>query len=255
MKLKVWFQEAVIKCGTWLFKKLIEHQRLEDIVVDKLIFEKKEEYLLEYIKKWPLSTYQITEILNGEENLLMIETLKNNVLNQEQQTVLVSKNNALLLERYLMPNGFFEIARRFKTIPEYMFIKGLAKSKKSAGYEVFKTYIDNTCRDVLSNELLEALLEMEESTLVHYIFYRVVLKKDQEMIFVKKADTNLIKTYISGHQLYSDSAQYQLLEKSFELAELHFQLYGLQSKAQQTYHKLRKEKIEQASEARGKLAP
>lgn len=61
---------------------------------------------------------------------------------------------------------------------------------------------------------------------------------------VDKAPEKLIKIYIGEKELASDAAQLQLVEKHFELARLYFEKYGLRSKAQQTYHLLRKQALE-----------
>ncbi len=244
--LKKMFQAALVRYGsTWLFKKYVKKYRLEDEVVDLLIQENRTERLMEYIKHQELSSRHLTGILSGEMNDLTLHSVRNNILDNEQQQLLVSKKNILLLEAYLSPEGYFDLARRFKPAAEQMYILSMAQSEKKIGVEVFKAYIDNTSRDVITEGLLKAILPYD-SFATHYVLHKAVLKKEHEEYLVKNAQEHLIGEYIKDHELASDAAQLALVEENFELAKKHFNLYGLRSQAQQRYHALRKQAIERS---------
>lgn len=252
MKTKIFLQEILIKIfgNTWLFAWWIKKHRLDDRIVDLLIREKFN-LLEKYARRHQLSSYQITDILSDLADVddeytqaFIRELLKNNTLNREQEQLLVSKNDVLFLESYLTPNGYFDASRRFHEVAEHNYILGMAEAKNMTGIEVFKAYVDNTFRDMMTDELLAELILLPESFAVRYVLQKARLSKEQEDFLVDKAPEKLIKIYIGEKELASDAAQLQLVEKHFELARLYFEKYGLRSKAQQTYHLLRKQALE-----------
>ena len=166
MKTKIFLQEILIKVfgNTWLFAWWIKKHRLDDHIVDFLIREKFN-LLEKYARRHQLSSYQITDILSDLADVddeytqaFIRELLKNNTLNREQEQLLVSKNDVLFLESYLTPNGYFDASRRFHEVAEHNYILGMAEAKNMTGIEVFKAYVDNTCRDMMTDELLAELI-------------------------------------------------------------------------------------------------
>lgn len=247
MSLKILFQDALTK-SAWLFKKYVYKHRLEEVVVRKLVRQNKEDRLLVYIKRHALSSDIITEILSGEDGKLMQEVLKRYSLDETQQEILVEKNNALLLENYLCPDGYFNISRRFKKTVERQFILSIVMAEKMVGLEVFKTYVDNTARDLLEDVLFEALAA-KDTFVSRYVLMKCRLTKEQEEYLVANAPQGLLEEYFNEKQLASDVAQLKLVERDFELAKSYFNRYGLRSKAQQTFHELRKKMCVKENEA------
>ncbi len=239
-------QEILVKFGgTWLFKKYVTRHRLEDDVVSWLIANNKEAYLLFYMAIHLLAPHHITTILRQDVvNAVMLFAVRKNSLSAEQEAMLVQRNNVLLLEAYLCPNGFFDTNRRFATLPEYLFIHSMVKSEKLTGVEIFKTYIDNSYRTLLTDDLIKLLAENENSFATKYILKKSRLRKEQEELFLNCASEDLIRYYINEHEIGSDQAQIVLVEEHFELAQLHFNKYKLRQKAQQLYHEIRRKEVE-----------
>ncbi len=246
MYLKQKFQKILVKYGgNWLFKKYVLHHRLDDNVVSWLIANHKEAYLLFYMTLHLLSTQHITGILQSDVvNAVMLAAVKKQKLNVDQEVMLVQKNNVLLLEAYLCPNGFFDTERRFNPLPEYLFIYSMVKSEKLTGVEIFKTYVDNNYRSLLTDDLILLLVENEKSFATSYILQKTRLRKEQEELFIQKASGTLLRNYINEHEIGSDQAQILLVKNHFELAQLHFNKYKLRQKAQQLYHEMRRMEVE-----------
>lgn len=245
MKLKKKFQESLIKMGgSWSYS-YVEKHRLNDDVVYSLIRENADDLLLHYIKFYTLSTDQITEILLRDNvGELMLSVARRNLLTPKQQEIIVAKNNVLLFEAYLSPGGFFDVRRRFNTLPEYQFIYNIIKSEKLIGVEVFKTYVDNCYRTILSEDIVNLLIENENTFATQYIFHRARLKKEWEEDFIAKASPELLKRYIDEHEFGSDAAQLALVQQNYPLAQVYYDKYRLRAKAQQLYHEIRQKEIE-----------
>lgn len=258
MELNKFFQKLLVRfMGFGLFVRYVRKHRLNDEIVDYLIREKKIPLLMEYIKYNQLSSYQITNILEcfGDEQelntmKLVQSILRNNILNEEQQNLMVSKNDVLFLESYLSPNGYYESARRFKRIPEYGYIQGMVKSNKTVGIELFKAYIDNNARDIMTDDLLNFLLEQStDSFAVRYLIQKVKLSKEQEETLLEKAPASMVALRIKANELISDLSQQMLVKNHFELAEKYFEKYGLRSKAQQEFYARRRALVEETHAA------
>ena len=233
------------------FDEITPWDHLDYRITKDFLIREKFNLLEKYARRHQLSSYQITDILSDLADVddeytqaFIRELLKNNTLNREQEQLLVSKNDVLFLESYLTPNGYFDASRRFHEVAEHNYILGMAEAKNMTGIEVFKAYVDNTCRDMMTDELLAELILLPESFAVRYVLQKARLSKEQEDFLVDKAPEKLIKIYIGEKELASDAAQLQLVGKHFELARLYFEKYGLRSKAQQTYHLLRKQALE-----------
>lgn len=254
MELNKFFQKLLVKfMGFGLFVRYVRKHRLADEIVDYLIREKKIQLLMEYTKYNQLSSYQITNILEDygdEEDMKTIKfvqsILRNNILNEEQQNLMVSKNDVLFLESYLSPNGYYDSSRRLKRVPEYGYIQGMVHSKKTIGIELYKAYIDNNARDIMTDDLLDFLVEQStESIAVRYLVQKAKMSKEQEEKLLDKGSAAMIELRIQSNELISDTSQQLLVNKYFELAEKHFEKYGLRSKAQQEFYARRHAKIEE----------
>lgn len=246
MRLKEFVQEILVKyCGIQLFRNYVSQNRLEEDVVARLIFNNMFEHLLIYMDYHLLSDKHVQTILQYDTvNAVMLSAVKKYTLDPKQQLTLVQKNNVLLLEAYLSPNGIFDINRRFGTLPEYYFIYGMVKSDKMIGVEIFKTYVDNTYRTLITEELIQLLAQNESAFATRYILQKVRIKKELEELFVSLASDELIRYYINEHELGSDQAQILLVQEHFELAQLHFNKYKLRAKAQKLYHEKRQRDTE-----------
>ena len=255
MELNKFFQKLLIKfMGFGLFVRYVRKHRLADEIVDYLIREKRIQLLMEYTKYNQLSSYQITAILDDfgdEEDMNTMKfvqnLLRNNILNEEQQKMMVSKNDVLFLESYLSPNGYYDNTRRLKRVPEYGYIRSMVQSKKTVGIELYKAYIDNNARDIMTDDLMDFLVEQStESFAVRYLVQKAKMSKEQEEKLMEKGSAALIELRTQTNELISDISQQQLVNKYFELAEKHFEKYGLRSKAQQEFYARRHAKLEEA---------
>lgn len=246
MKLKQKFQESLVKYGaSWQFRKYVMKNRLEDDVVNRLIREPRDEYLLFYMKHHSLSTNQISEILMREKvDEVMLATVRAYNLTIRQQETLVEKNNALLLEAYLSPKGFFEPSRRFQALTEYKFIYGMIKSKKLTGAEIFKTYVDNFYRTLLTEDMVKLLIENENTYPTKYILHKAKLKREWEEMFINTASESQIRDYIYDHELGMDASQIALINKYFSLARIYYDNYKFRPTPQQLFHERRQQEIE-----------
>ncbi len=246
MNLKEKIQEGLVKyAGAWQFKKYVEKNRLEDNIVNLLIREHRDSYLLFYMKQHSLSTNQISEILMREKvGEVMLAAVRAYTLTNRQQETLVEKNNALLLEAYLSPQGFFEPNRRFSTLAEYKFIYGIVKSEKLTGAEIFKTYVDNFYRTLLTEDLVKFLIENENTYPTKYILHKAKLKREWEEMFINTASEDMVRDYIYDHELGMDASQIALIKKYFSLARIYYDKYKFRPAPQQLYHERRQEEAD-----------
>lgn len=240
--------------GVKLFVRYVQKHQLNDEIVDYLIREKKISLLMEYSKYNQLSSYQMSSILHsfGDEQELntmkfVQSILRNNVLNEAQQNLMVSKNDVLFLESYLSPNGYYDNSRRFKRVPEYNYIQGMVKSNKTVGIEVFKAYVDNNASDIMTDDLLDFLVSQSiDSFAVRYLIQKAKMSKEQEEKLLETAPEEMIALRIQANELISDTSQQLLVNNYYVLAEKYFDKYGLRSKAQQEFYARRHVKLEDA---------
>lgn len=246
MKLRRTIQEILVKyCGIQLFKSYVSKYRLDEEVLNYLILHHMYEHIIIYMNFYMLGSEHIKSILQYDTvNEVMLTAVRKHYLSEEQQLVLVQKNNVLLLEAYLCPNGIFDTERRFKTLPEYYFIHGMIKSEKMVGVEIFKTYVDNTYRSLVTEDLVHLLAENENAFATRYILQKIRIRRELEELFISLASENLISYYINEHELGSDKAQILLVQKHFKLAQLHFNKYKLRPTAQKLYHEIRRKEAE-----------
>ena len=229
-------------------KAYVRKHCLDDVIVDRLIKSEKKRYLLkEYAKNHTLKGYQIASILQlPNEISLKQEVLKRNELDEKEQELLItsSKNNTLLFETYLCPDGYYLSERTFALKPEFLFLSSLIEKNNMMGFEIFKTYVANNNKKVLTPELLKIIIE-NDNQLSRHILIKARLNRDMEEFFVENSSNEMLRFYISNCQFYADSAQLLLVERDYDLAHLHFKSYGLRSKAQSLYYQLRKEELDE----------
>lgn len=251
---KNFFQKILVKYGNFhSFKQYITRQRLDDCYVDYMIQENKVEFLTEYIRHHMLSSYQVTNVLHNmadkpdEKTQNLVQQLLRSVrLTAEQEQFIVSKNDVLYLEAYLSPKGYFEPERRFGRIAEYHYIRSMIKTDSKVGLEIFKSYVANCAKDLLTDELLKMLMENPDSQAAIYVLQKARISREQEDYFITHAEKEQIVRLIKARSLFHDSAQLLLIQNHYDLAENYFKQHGLRSQAQQLYHSLRRQEFEKA---------
>ena len=212
--------------------------------VSMLANKDTEKVLLEYIKIHKLKPYQVTNILKGEyESDLVQEVLRNYELNEEQEEILASKNNILLLESYLSPKGYLDPKKRLSPKAEKIYVINMLQRKNNIGLELFKTYVDNNKRTILTDEILSEALK-RDCIASRYLLLKSFLTEEQEVYLLQNATEERIDNYIDKKQLYSETAQTLLTEKYFSLAKIHHENYGLRPKAQQVYRSKKREELQ-----------
>ena len=227
----------------------VRNHCLSDSFVDELIEDEKKRYLLkEYVKYHTLKEYQILRIIKlNDEISLKQEVLKKNVLSDDAQVALVNNNNVLLLETYLCPDGYYQPERTFSLNAEYLFLSGLIEKNALMGFEVFKTYVANNTHKALTKELLMFIIYRGyDNELSRHILLKSKLSREMEDCLVNEASDEQLKFYLENRQIYSDSAQMCLINRSFELATLHNSEYGLRPKAKTEYYRLKKQEFEKS---------
>ena len=218
------------------FKRHIQNNALDDEIVEYLIKEQKIEFLREYVVYHALKEEQIDKIFSPEGvTPLMLAMAKVLDLTPEQQKRLIGRKNALLLESYLFPKGTFDINRRFKNEAETLYVAVMAEMNSSVGIEVYKTYVDNHYRRMLTMEVIEIVLEYPESFASKYLLQRAKLKKEYEGFFVENAPKELLAHYLEYNDLNQEYAQEILLRRDFELTAFHQERYGLRQGVQRLF--------------------
>ena len=209
----------------------------------------------DWIDEVKLTPEQITEILQKEkEDRIMLEVLRTNKLDPSQEELLVLKRNTLLLETYLSPQGFLDPDRILSPKAEEIYILSMLKAQKAVGIELFKTYVDNAKKTILTDKLLEKAIEVialscdqttTECFSAKYLLSKAYFNENQELYLLTHCSYNYIEEYISQKQLYSDKAQIYLIENFYPIAKFHQEEYGFRPKAIQPYHTKRKEELQQ----------
>lgn len=253
MEVKGLFQHILLKIGNvCLFSHYVKKHRLDAAFVNALIrgeYNKSEEFLLVYLKNCILEDSQLTEILYQKESEALVMALRQKILNHEQQKILAEKKSAILLEAYLCPKGYFDESRRFDRLAEYILIESFVKSSEleRVGAEIAKIYIDNTAKDLLTDDILQLIIK-NDGWATRHILARCRLGHEQEEAFVEKAPQAMLEYYLKIWPLWSESAQLKLIEKDFVLAERHFQNHGLRCEAEILFHARRKERAKQQAQ-------
>ncbi len=239
--LKKMWQVLVARCsGTWIYKK----KPLLDETIEVLIDKKEEKYLLEYIKTHKLSSKLVTKILQSQrESNLIQEVLRTHVLDEEQQKLLAEKNNVILMETYLSPQGFLEPQRTLSPNAEFSYLSSMIESKSMVGIELFKIYVDNLRKTIMTDELLKVCLK-NDCFASMYLLKRAYLSDVQEEYLINNASFELLKEYVDNKQFYQETSQILLVEKYYSLAKVHYEQYGFRPKAQSCYQEKRREEIQ-----------
>lgn len=218
------------------FKEHIQNNALDDEIVNYMIRGEKIEFLKEYVIYHPLSEEQIKQIFSSADvTPLMLAMARVLDLSSEQQTVLISKKNAMLIEAYLFPKGMFEPSRRFKNEAETLYVEVMAEMNNHIGIEAYKTYVDNHYRRMLSMDVIEIIIEHPDSYAAKYLLQRAKLKKEYEGFFVENAPRELIAHYLEYNDLNQEYSQEILLRRDFELTAFHQERYGLRQNVQRLF--------------------
>ena len=218
------------------FKRHIQNNALDDEVVDYLIKEQKIDFLKEYAVYHPLKEEHINKIFDAPDvTPLMLAMAKVLELTAEQQIKLIGKKNSMLLESYLFPKGTFDLNRRFKNEAETEYVAVMAEVNSQVGIEVYKTYVDNHYRRMLTMDVIEIIIEYPESFASKYLLERAKLKKEYEGFFVENAPRDLLAHYLEYNDLNQEYAQEILLRRDFELTAFHQERYGLRQNVQRTF--------------------
>lgn len=237
-------QETLIKYGSYpQFINYVSKNSLHDDVVTDLIKGQREDLLCSYIEYQQLSESQISQILSAPAGLLLMAVLKRYHLSSEQQQQLIKLNNVLLLEAYLMPEDVFDISRRFDRQAERLYINSMIKNEKLVGVELFKSYVHNTFRDIVTYEVLDDLLA-HDTWITRYLLKRGFMDREMEEYMVEHAPLNLLEMIVRERSLRFDTAQILLTDRNFDLAKEHFMLHHLRAKALDYYHRVRRARIE-----------
>lgn len=239
--LKKMWQVLVARCsGTWIYK----NSPLLDETIDVLIDKKEENYLLSYIKVHKLSSKHITKILQSERESDLIQAiLRIYVLDETQQQILAEKNNVILMETYLSPQGFWEPQRALSPKAEFTYLSMMIKSRSMMGIELFKIYVDNQRKTIMTDDILTLCLQ-NDCFASRYLLKRAYLSDTQEEYLINNASFELLSEYVENKQFYQEQAQILLVEKYYSLAKIHQEEYGLRPKAQVQYQQKRREEIQ-----------
>ncbi len=255
--LKIMFQSLVIWLGgTFVYKK----SPLNDKVVDSLIkadkslkegkkskkLARKRVILFDYIAKYRLKPYQVTNILKEAHSKELIQKIvRNYELSEEQETLLLSlENNILLLETYLAPDGYLDPNKKLSLKAEEQYVISMLTSHAKIGLELFKTYVDNTKRTILTDNILKTAIE-NDCFASRYLLNRAFFNEEQELYLVETLDEEGIEDYIELKQLYYEKSQALLVEKYFTLAKLHHAKYGFRPKVMPDFREKKKKELEE----------
>ena len=254
---KFLFQSLVIWLGgTWVYKK----SPLDDRVVDNLIeadkivntgvvlerFLRKKDMLFDYISKYRLKPYQVTNILRGRHSKELVKSIVLNYeLSEEQEEFLLSlDNNILLLETYLSPQGYLDPSKRLAPKAEEKYVVRMLTSQKQVGLELFKTYVDNSKRTILTDNILKIALKYD-SIASRYLLLKSYFDEDQELYLINTLSEEKLDDYISFKQLYYDKSQMMLIERYFALAKLHHEKYGFRPKVMSAFRDKKKAELQE----------
>ncbi|MBR5154327.1 MAG: hypothetical protein IKW58_01215 [Alphaproteobacteria bacterium] len=250
---KLW-NAIIARCEGTSRRKQEIAQGVKDGSAD-FVPKKPIEEINDWMKDVKLTPSQITDILNREkEDRVMLEVLRNNKLDPAQEEILVSKRNTLLLETYISPQGYLEPSRTLSPKAEFAYILSMLDTKKTIGIELFKIYVDNAKKTIMTDAILEKALEVinassdetekTECFAAKYLLSKAYLNEEQEQYLLNNANPAYIDEYINSKALYHENSQILLIEKYFNLAKLHQEQYGLRAKALQLFHAKRKEELQ-----------
>ena len=216
-------------------------------MIDNLHEKENEIKFCDYMQNNKLKSSLITKLLlklNDEGFFHLMQVLvRTQDLNEYQQELLAEKKNILLLENYLAPDGFLEPSKRLSRKAEFVYLRDMIERNSMVGIELLKTYIDNFKRDVLTDELLEVAIK-NYGVASRYLLLRSFLNESQEIYLVKNMPESSLADYLRGKQIYQDSAQLHLVEEHYELSKVHYNEYGLRSRAQQAFYAKRRVEIQ-----------
>ena len=241
---KKFFQALATGCsGTWVGKLFYSNEEMVDYAIDN----KLEIEVFDQASQKKLTEEQITKILQTHEGEPTQELVKNYELTEAQQIILCSKKNTLLIENYLAPTGYLE--RALCPEAEFIYVETMINKTSNIGIEMFKTYVDNNKKTILTDELLKIALEKissskEEAIAAKYLIQRAYFTEAQEVYLLEHSTFEMMEEYLAIKQIYQEESQIRLVEKFYELAKIHQEDYGLRPKALQLYRSKRKEELQ-----------
>ena len=229
--------------GTWLGKLFFSNEDMVDYAIDNKI----ELEVFDKVSQKNLTEDQITKILQTHEGEPTQELVKNYELTVAQQIILCSKKNTLLIENYLAPTGYLE--RNLCPQAEFIYIETMINKASNIGIEMFKTYVDNNKRTILTDELLKIALEKissskDEAIAAKYLIQKAYFTEAQEVYLVENSTFEIMEEYLAIKQIYQEESQIILVEKFYDLAKIHQEEYGLRPRALQIYRAKRKEELQ-----------
>lgn len=222
----------IATCGSLKkFSNFVMENVLDDEALQIIVKENKIDFFREYLKHQELTNEQITKILSQDKvtpiMLWLVRLVKK--FNAKQQMLIVKKQNAMLFEAYLYPDGLFDIKRRFYDEVEYHYIENMVKiteTDKYVGWEVFKAYVDNNYGRMIRSDVILLLVKYPNSYATRYILHRGKIRKDFEVLFIENASEDLLDFYLEERQFTTDKGQKALIQKSMKLAQKHLDKYG-----------------------------
>ena len=234
--------EDIVRCGNIKkFSNFIKENSLDDEALNIIVKDQNVEFFREYLKHHDLTNEQITQILSEKGvTLIMMELVRLvKKFNARQQFLIVNKQNAMLTEAYLFPDGFFDIKRRFYDEVETRYIETMAQANKLVGLETFKAYVDNNYGRMIRSEVVLLLVKYPNSYATRYILHSGKIRKEFEALFIDNASVELIKYYLEERQFCTDKGQMALIQKSMELAEIHQRKYGFFPNIHEKFFKMK----------------
>lgn len=237
-----------------------DNSALDDKVVDSLIeadknlkegktskkLERKKEILFDYMGKYKLKPYQVTNILKDAHSKELVQKIVLEYeLTDEQEVLLLSReNNILLLENYLAPNGYLDPKKRLSQMAEEMYVVKMLQSQKQIGLELFKTYVDNSKRTILTDIILVVALK-NDCIASRYLLIKSYFDENQEVYLINNMSEDKLEDYISQKQLYFENSQALLVERYFNLAKLHYEKYGFRPKVMNAFRDKKKAELQE----------
>ena len=212
-------------------------------IADIAIQNEDEVKVLKLVKSKTLTEAQITKIIQNFEGEPTSELLTNYELTETQQIALCSKKNTLLIESYLAPIGYLE--RKLCPEAEFIYVEAMINKVSNIGIEMFKTYVDNNKKTILTDELLKLALESKEENLAaKYLIQRAYFTEAQEVYLLENSSFEVVEDYLASKPIYHENSQIILVEKFYELAKNHQEEHGLRPKALLLYRSKRKMELQ-----------
>ena len=210
---------------------------LTEEVIEYLIKAKREHHLLAYLQNQTLTESQISKVLVSGLKSVVVELVKKYKLTAEQQETLLELNDPWLVEKYLMPQEYFDAKRRFSPKVERKFILDSARKGDKTLLEVFKTYINSIKFIIQDDEMLEQLLDMPENYEGTYLFIQAKVSQEQETHIVEYASKERLKNIIKNRifNFAFKETEQALIKKDIELAKIYDRIHKFSPEVRPEY--------------------